>query len=100
MILYNVTVNIDNDVHEDWLNWMKAVHIPEVLATQKFSSYKICKIISRPEEGNTYAIQYFCNSLEEYNEYQEKYAPNLQRAVISRYSDKFVAIRTLMEVIE
>ena len=29
MILYNVTVNIDKDVEQDWINWMKNTHIPE-----------------------------------------------------------------------
>ena len=33
MILYNVTVNIDTDVEEDWIEWMKETHIPEVMKT-------------------------------------------------------------------
>jgi hypothetical protein len=27
MILYNVTVNIDHDIHEEWLNWMRSNHV-------------------------------------------------------------------------
>ena len=36
MILYNVTVKILPEVAEEWEKWMKAEHIPEVMATGLF----------------------------------------------------------------
>jgi hypothetical protein len=39
MIVYNVTVNIDGAVEQEWLKWMKEVHIPEVLATDEEKLY-------------------------------------------------------------
>jgi len=30
MILYNVTVSIDPEIAEEWLTWMREVHIPDV----------------------------------------------------------------------
>ncbi|MGQ3086877.1 DUF4286 family protein, partial [Flavobacterium sp.] len=30
MIIYNVTINIDDSVHDKWLTWMMEKHIPEV----------------------------------------------------------------------
>ena len=36
MIIYNVTVKIDTNQYEDWLNWMKSEHIPKVMATGFF----------------------------------------------------------------
>ena len=35
MYIYNVTTNIDESVHDEWLHWMKEIHIPDVLATGK-----------------------------------------------------------------
>ncbi len=37
MIIYNVTVKIDNDVVAEWLNWMQTVHIPDVMQTGYFT---------------------------------------------------------------
>ena len=34
MIIYNVTINIDASIHDEWLAWIKE-HIPQVLATGK-----------------------------------------------------------------
>ena len=47
MIIYNVTVSIDASIHEDWLEWMKKVHIPEVMQTGYFLENKLCKLIAK-----------------------------------------------------
>ena len=49
MILYNITVSIDYDVHQEWLIWMKEVHIPDVLSTGLFLKSKIAKIDAEQE---------------------------------------------------
>lgn len=99
MIIYNVTVNIDNDVHDDWLSWMKEVHIPEVMATGYFLENKICKVLVNEEQGITYSIQYTCANMKDLEDYQREKAPELQKKHSDRYKDKFVAFRTLLEVI-
>lgn len=68
-IIYNITVNIDDSVHDEWLNWIK-IHIPQVLATGKFIDAKLTKILVEEEMGGqTYSIQYKAphrNALEDY----------------------------------
>ena len=98
MIIYNITINVDEEIHEDWLNWMRAVHIPNVMSCNLFVSHKICKLIV-DDEGHTYSIQYFCNTMQEFEEYQTKYAPKLQQEHNDKYKDRFVAFRTLLEEI-
>lgn len=98
MILYNVTVNIDEDVHDDWLDWMKSVHIPDVMNTGLFLEAKISRILAEEEGGRSYAIQYLCESMEIYEQYQSVFAPSLQADHTNRYKGKFVAFRTLLRV--
>lgn len=98
MILYNVTVSLDASIHTDWLEWMRNVHIPEVMATGYFVEHKICKLLV--DDEITYAIQYNCETLENLNEYQEKYSPALQQKHTERYKGKFGTFRTLLEIIE
>lgn len=99
MIIYNVTINIDKDIHEEWLTWMKNVHIPDVMATGCFLENKICKIIGDEETGINYAIQYTAANLEIYETYKIQHAPALQKDVTEKYPGKFVAFRTLLEVL-
>lgn len=99
MIVYSVTINIEEKEHLDWLSWMKNIHIPDVMNTNCFTEYRLLKVLSRNEgeEGHTYNIQYSCKSNNELNEYQEKYAPTLQKEHTKRFQNKFVAFRTILE---
>lgn len=99
MIVYSVTVNIEDEVHEDWFQWMKEIHIPDVMNTGLFNSYQFNRVISHnPEEtGTTYNIQYLCNSMKDLHEYQAKHAPKLQAEHHEKYEGKYVAFRTLLE---
>lgn len=99
MIIYNVTVNIDNDVREEWLSWMKSVHIPDVMATGFFLENKICKVLVNEEQGTTYSIQYTAASMNDLQEYQQQHAPRLQKEHNDKYGSKAVAFRTLLEIV-
>ncbi len=98
MIIYNVTINIENDVREEWLQWMKQKHIPDVMATGYFTENKICKVLVDEEQGTTYSIQYTCANLKDLEDYRREHAPRLQKEVSDKYANKFVAFRTVMEV--
>jgi hypothetical protein len=99
MILYNVTVNIDDAVHDEWLKWMKEVHIPDVMNTGHFVENKICKILAESEGGVSYSIQYFCESMNELETYQANHAARLQKEHTDKYAGRFAAFRTLLEVV-
>ncbi len=102
MILYNVTINIDKDCELEWLDWMRTVHIPEVLATGMFIQNNLFKLISPLEEGQgaTYSIQYFADSIKELDDYLENFASGLIDKHVQRYRDRFVAFRTVLESVD
>ncbi len=100
MIIYNVTINVDDDSHHQWLKWMREEHIPAVLSTGLFTGYRVCRLLDVQDDGTTYSVQYFCKSLIEYTEYKEKHAPHLQKEAFDKFKDKFTAFRTLLEVVE
>jgi hypothetical protein len=99
MIVYNVTINIEDDVHDAWLKWMKEVHIPQVMEIGLFVEYTISKLLSRQEDeaGTTYVIQYLANTMADYERYQAEFAPAMQAETRKYFDGKFVAFRSLME---
>ena len=100
MIIYNVTVSVEECIKEDWLTWMQDVHIPEVMATGIFSKSQIKRVIVQGDSDNTFAIAYTCESMKDLHQYQVKFSPELQQKHVARYGEKTVAFRTLMEVIQ
>lgn len=100
MFIYNVTVNVEDSIKEDWLKWMKEKHIPDVMDTGCFVSYRICKVMDVDDEGATYSIQYTFEKMDDIQRYQQLYAPLLQHHHKERYGSRAVAFRTLLEVVE
>lgn len=101
-IVYNVTVIIDHGVHEEWLTWMKEVHIPNVLASGQFLSSTMMRICEDEvnEDGISYAIHYVCKNIASYQKYKAEFAPILQKEVEDKFGGQFAAFRTLLEVVE
>lgn len=100
MILYNVTVNIENDVEEEWIAWMKNKHIPDVMATGQFFDHQFYRLIGElPNNGSTYSIQFFAHSMREIDNYLTNFAPALRDDHIRKFKDKHVAFRTVLETV-
>jgi hypothetical protein len=100
MILYNVTVSIDPQVNEEWLNWMRSTHIPEVMETGCFLESRISRVHGEEEGGMTFAITYLCPNEELFKVYETTHAPALQADHTKRFQGKFAAFRTTLSVIE
>ncbi len=101
MYIYNVTINIEENIHEAWLKWMREKHIPDMLATGKFLQARMCRVMVVEESGGiTYAIQYHAPSREVLQQYYEEDANRLRQDALSQFPDKFVAFRTELEVVD
>ncbi|MFD2999967.1 DUF4286 family protein [Pontibacter toksunensis] len=100
MILYNITVNIENDVASNWLQWMKEVHIPEVMSKGYFLNNQVARLINEIDNGGTtYAVQYYCRSMADLEEYQRDHAPALDSKHMERYEGKYVIFSSMLEVV-
>ena len=100
MIYYNVTVNIHESAHDQWLDWMQNKHINEVIATGKFSSARMVKVLVEEEMGGlTYAIQYTTDSKETLQRYYDEDAPKLRAEALALFGDKVLAFRTELEFV-
>lgn len=98
MFIYNVTINMDAAIAHEWLEWMKNKHIPDVLNTGCFVENKILKVLS-DDEGATYSVQYTFKTMEDFENYKAKHAAALQKEHTERYSGKFAAFRTLLQIV-
>ncbi|WP_339713458.1 DUF4286 family protein [uncultured Kriegella sp.] len=100
MYIYNVTTNIENAVHDQWLQWMKKTHIPDMLATGKFLSAKMCRVLVEEEMGGmTYSVQFTTANKETLQKYYEQDASRLREDALKHFPNQFVSFRTELEVV-
>jgi hypothetical protein len=101
MIVYNVTIKIDEAVSEEWLQWLVQEHIPDVMATQCFTEYKLLRLLDVDDsQGPTYTVQYFAANEKDYDRYINEFAAALRNKTLEKWGDQFVAFRSLMSVVQ
>lgn len=100
MIIYNVTFNVEDSVHEHWREWMQQ-HIRQVLATGLFVKAVFSKVLIEEEMcGTTYSVQYYAQSKSNIEKYQAQYAQQLQAQLLKRFEDKVMTFKTALEFID
>ncbi len=100
MYIYNVTINIDESVHDEWLIWMET-HILDVLNTGKFTAAKFTEVLVDEEMGGkTYSVQYTTNTKEDLDDYYKEDADNLRVEGLKKFGDKMLAFRTELRLIK
>lgn len=100
MIIYNVTVNVEEAVHEEWVQWMRDVHIPDMIGTGKFSGARMVKVLVEEEMGGiTYSVQYYADTRSDLENYYSDDAERMRGEALKKFPNKFLAFRTELEVI-
>ena len=100
MIIYNVTIKVESTIADAWVDWMKATHMADLISTGLFVECRLCRLLEQDEvEGVTYVAQYFCEGMEQYNVYIEKFAEKMRDKGFKLFGGKFIAFRTVMEII-
>lgn len=100
MIIYNVTINVDEGVHLEWLDWMKNFHIPDVMKTGLFTESRMLRVLGEEESGGfTYSVQYYCENMEIFRQYEREHAARLRGDALNKFKDRFVSFRTLLETV-
>jgi len=100
MYIYNVTVNLAAEIQNEWLQWMKEKHIPDVMKTNCFTSSRILKVLFVNDEGHTYSVQYTFKEMADIELYQKTFAQALQAEHKEKFGDKYTAFRTLLEMVD
>ncbi len=100
MIVYNVTIKVDESIAADWINWLNEDHIPAIINTGCFTNANVMRLLEVDDsEGPTYAVQYFTESLAQYQLYIDEHAARMRQMSFDKWGNKFIAFRSVMEVV-
>lgn len=100
MLIYNTTFQVDDDVHDNFLIWVKECCIPQVLSQGILKSPRLCRILSHREEGTAYSLQWEVENSGLLHQWHLKQGVSLHEEIRKIFQDKVVGFPTLMEVIE
>jgi len=99
MLVYTLTANVDEDIANEWLQWMKDEVIHFVQQTQLTVKYKIFEVLN-DNEGVTYTFQFFFKDAFVYKLFLTEHHKHFS-SMLGKYSHPKVAyFNTLLQMID
>lgn len=100
MVLYNLTIIIEESINEEWYHWIKNVFIPKISSTNLFISHRVLRVLQSPNEGITYCIQFVAESSVQFDEFSSLHAPAIMNLHTQKFENKYVSFSSLMEYMD
>ena len=101
MYIYNITINIADEVADKWLFWMRKTYIPKVLSKGKFDKAKLIQVLVNEEMGGkTYSVQFFVSTKAKLAAHYKEDATALRNEMMQLFPNQFVEFSTELALIE
>ena len=100
MLIYNTTFQVDDDIHDNFLIWIKECYMVEVQKHVVLKAPRICRILSHREEGSAYSLQWEVENSGLLHRWHMEQGTRLNEELTKLFKDKVIGFPTLMEVIE
>lgn len=100
MFIYNITMNVEAAVHNQWYAWVNESFIPEMLSTKKFSKAIVTEVLhDQSQTGQTYSVQFFVPTETHLAAYKQHYAAKIE-AKISLFNAQVVSFSSVLKILE
>jgi len=98
MYIVNQTLLVEDSILAEWLDWVRLIYIPEVMASGFFSSHKMLKLIEGGTgEGSTFALQFVLHSEKYKKDAIHNFEVKYEWLITDTFGTKTLFFRTLLE---
>lgn len=99
MVIYEVNLDINNEIFENFKVWLFA-HVKEMVQFKGFLEAKILLENNEIKESQKITCCYLLDSQENLDNYLKNHAPAMRQDGINKFGNKFSATRRILKVIE
>jgi len=99
MHVYNISFQIDPNLQEQWLVWMKSKFIPMVVETGCFQNHPLYELDIAEDQAPTYTLQLFAQSRENLAKFTESFAEPLLDEMHKTWGDQCFHFVTTMRIV-
>ncbi|MFR9165268.1 MAG: DUF4286 family protein [Dysgonomonas sp.] len=101
MLIYNTTFHVEDEVQEQFVDFIRNVYIKEAMRTDMLSDPRFTKIHPQHEQnGNSFSLQFKVEDQEVLNLWQSVLGNKLHKIIISEFGGRVMGFVTLMDEIE
>lgn len=105
-LVYNITIALDAKSEERWKSWMLEVHIPDMLRTGCFRSYRFTQLVGihdpsiAPDDKYTFAVSYIANTMADLQYYLDHYADDMRNTHAELFPEINTSFRTFLRILD
>lgn len=101
MVLYNITVNIDSEREEEFIEWMKQEYLSRIMQTGLFYEKRFFRLLQEDNgNGVNFSAQFLAENLEDLEFFQARYADVLSEIIKEKFGSQFVSFRSVLESVD
>ena len=101
MIIYNTTINVNDNIVDKFINWIKQEYIPKIIDTKLFIDVNLFKVLIEEEMGGiTFSLQHSMKRMDDYNEFNEKYFSKFDKMFHDKFTNNYVSFSSFLQKVE
>lgn len=100
MILFNTTFHVEDEVHNEWINWVKETYIPTATESGLITDPLLCKVLNHHDTGSSYSLQFKTDDTATLHRWYANTGNRLQVALQTTFGTKVLPFTSLLEVVE
>lgn len=100
MLIYNTTFQVDDEVNDNFLIWVKESYIPEIEKHGVLRMPRLCRVLSHRDDGSSYSLQWEVDDSAALHRWHREQGAVLNEELKKIFKDKVVGFPTLLEVME
>ncbi len=101
MLIFNTSYHISQNFYNEWFSWLRSEHIPFMLASGKFRSPQLAKIIQTDEtDGSSYSLQFNIENMDELLQWHEENGQYFDTHCSRKFGSEVLFFSTVLEIAE
>mgnify|MGYP003576183226 CR=1 FL=1 len=100
MTVLNVTTIIDEQIKDEFLEYLQHVHIPLVLSTGKFEKHQLLQLTEPVNEGLTFCVQYFAKSASDLEDFKASFLDKIDSGLSTKFGNRALSFKSVLESLD
>lgn len=100
MYIYNITFNVEKEIEDEWLEYVKNTFIPQILSGGLLHSSLMSKIMVDEVQGISYSIQFTADNQADIRKFIATELDQIINKLHLKFSPKMVYFATELQVID
>ncbi|OJU51862.1 MAG: hypothetical protein BGN96_07680 [Bacteroidales bacterium 45-6] len=101
MIIFNTTYHVDDEIHSDYLDYIRSTFIPQALESGFLYEARLARIVAQHNEpGTSYSLQFRVKNSDTLRLWLNTSGDSLNKELVARFGSKIAGFVTLLEEID